>query len=428
MSHQPSATQPSRLVRAFHVLVKPAGSRCNLDCAYCYYLHKQNLLPDTTGDRISDDLLEKVIRQHIAYQDVDTVVFTWHGGEPTLLGLDFYRKVVKLQQKYAGTKRIENNLQTNGVLLNEQWCEFLKEHHFLVGLSIDGPKHLHDMFRASKGGGSSFEQVCKAARLLQQHDVLFNTLTVVNSVTAQHPAEVYRFLTEELGARRLQWLPCVEPKNFRTAAPGLWDVVAMPSMGSSAARPGQPDSIVTDWSVDPDAWGEFLCETFDLWLKNGYGKVLVNWFESLVGQWMGQPPQICMLGEVCGRVLAIEKDGSVYSCDHFVYPEYKLGDLRDNDRPFADMVYSAQQRRFGCTKRDTMPKYCKSCRYCFACNGGCPKDRFLKTPDGEPRLNYLCSGMKRFLTHADPHLREIVVRLSQSKYLVSVPLSSASES
>jgi uncharacterized protein len=414
MSPRPSAAQPSRLVRSFHAVAKPVGSRCNLDCTYCYYLHKKDLLPDATGDRMADDVLEEFIRQYIAQQDVDTVIFTWHGGEPALLGLDFYRKVVELQQKHAGKKRIENDLQTNGLLLDEAWCEFLKEHHFLVGLSIDGPKHLHDVFRAGKAGDSTFEQVCKAARLLQRYDVLFNTMTVVNSVTARHPAEVYRFLTEELGARRLQWLPCVEPKDFRTTAPGKWDAATMPVMGSAAARPGQPDSVVTDWSVDPDDWGEFLCQTFDLWLKNDFGKVLVNWFESLVGQWMQQPPQICTLAEVCGRAIAVEKDGSVYSCDHFVYPENKLGNLLDKDRQLADMVYSAQQRRFGCTKRDALPEYCKECPYCFACNGGCPKDRFLKTPDDQPGLNYLCSGIKRFLTHADPYLRQIVVKLHGS--------------
>ena len=282
-----SVTQPRRLIRSFHVIAKPVGSLCNLNCTYCYYLHKQQLLPDATAAQMSDDLLEEFIRQFIVQQDVDTVVFTWHRGEPALAGLDFYRKVVELQQQYASGKRIENDLQTNGLLLDEAWCGFLKEHDFLVGLSIDGPKHLHDPFRKSKGG-SSFEQVCRAARLLQQYEVPFNTLTVVNSVTARHPAEVYRFLTEELGARRLQWLPCVERKDFRTVAPGLWDVAAMPALGSAAARPGHSTSVVTDWSVDPDDWGEFLCQTFDLWLKNGLGSVLVNWFETLVGQWMGR--------------------------------------------------------------------------------------------------------------------------------------------
>ena len=390
-----------------HIMVKPIGSQCNLDCAYCYYLNKDQLLPGTPG-RISNEILEDLIRQSLSGQDADTIVFTWHGGEPTLLGLDFFRRVVELEQGYAGAKRIENDLQTNGLLLDDAWCEFLKERQFLVGLSIDGPRHLHDPFRTTRGGGPSFKQVCRAAKLLQKHDVTFNTLTVVNSLNARHPAEVYQFLTEELGSNRLQWLPCVEPKDFRTVAPGQWNTITMPVMGASAARPGSPDSVVTDWSVDPDDWGEFLCRTFDLWLEKGLGRVLVNWFESLVGQWMRQPPQICTLANVCGRSVAVEKDGSVYCCDHFVYPEYRLGNLRER---LVDLVNSPQQRRFGCDKWNTLPNYCRTCRYCLACNGECPKNRFIKTPDGEPGLNYLCSGLKRFLAHADPHLRQIVEKL-----------------
>jgi uncharacterized protein len=415
MSHSIFAAQPRHLVRAFHVTAKPVGSRCNLDCTYCYYLHKSRLLPETATEHISDDLLEEFIQQYIIGQDAETISFSWHGGEPTLLGLEFFHKVIDLQRKYAGAKRITNDLQTNGSLLDDAWCEFFKEHGFLVGLSIDGPKHLHDCFRASKSGESSFDLACRAARLLQKHNVLFNTLTVVNSVTARHPAEVYRFLTEELGSRRLQWLPCVEPKDFCTTAPGRWDPAQMPIQGTMAAKPGNPDSVVTDWSVDPGAWGEFLCQTFDLWLKNGIGTVVVNWFESLVGQWMRQPPQICTLAEVCGRALAIEADGSVYSCDHYVYPEYRLGNLFDGNRQLTDMVYSPEQRKFGCNKRDTLPDYCKKCAYCFACNGECPKNRFIKTPDGQPGLNYLCSGIKRFLTYADPHLRQIVAELHRPR-------------
>ncbi len=411
MRSEPRSHPPNRPQRSFHVTAKPVGSACNLECTYCYYLHKSDLLPQIAGNQISDDLLEEFIRQYIAGQDVDCVVFTWHGGEPALLGLDFFRKVVRLQEKHAGTKRIENDLQTNGLLLDEAWCEFLKEQRFLVGLSIDGPKHLHDPFRVGKGGEPSFDAVYRAARLLQRHGVEFSPLTVIHSLNARHPEEVYRFLTEELGCSRLQWLPCVEPKDFRTTAPGRWDTAALPLLGTPAAKPGHPTSFVTDWSVDPDDWGEFLCQTFDLWLSTGLGKVFVNWFESLVGQWMGQPALMCSLAEVCGRALAVEKDGNVYPCDHFVYPEHRLGKLGEGDRRLADMVDSPEQRRFGCNKRDALPDYCKQCSYLFACNGECPKNRFLKTPDGQPGLNYLCSGMKRFLAHADPHLRQIVAQL-----------------
>jgi len=415
-AEKPQASVPPRrrLVRSFQVLAKPIGPQCNLDCTYCYYLHKQELLPDTAGGPISEELLEEFTRQSIVGHDGDSVCFTWHGGEPMLLGLDFYRKVIQLQQKYARSKRIANDLQTNGSLLDNSWCEFLQEHRFLVGLSVDGPQHLHDHFRRMKGGGSSFEQVCRAARLLREHGVTFNTLSVVNAVTARHPREVYEFLTRELGSRRLQWLPCVQPKDFRTTAPGQWDQAQIPVMGTTAARPGHPDSVVTEWSVDPDDWGEFLCQTFELWHHNDQGKVLVNWFESLVGQWMRRPAQICVLAEVCGRSLAVERDGSVYSCDHYVYPEYKLGHLGEKDRQLVDMVYSPQQRRFGCNKRDTLPPYCKQCPYGFVCNGECPKNRFIKTPDGQPGLNYLCSGLKRFFTHADPFIRSIVAQLPRS--------------
>ena len=401
----------------FHVMVKPIGSACNLDCAYCYYLNKDELLSEPAGP-IADVLLERLIRQSIVEQDASRVLFTWHGGEPTMLGVAFFRKVIELQQEYAGAKTIENDLQTNGLLLDDAWCHFLKENHFFVGLSIDGPRNLHDAFRTARGGGPSFDQVYRAARLLQRHDVTWNAMTVVNSLTAAHPIEVYDFLTEELGAWRLQWLPCVEPKNFRTTAPGRWSADAMPRMGSSAARPGNPDSVVTDWSVDPDQWGEFLCRTFDRWMEKGLGRVLVNWFESLVGQWMGRPPQLCTLCEFCGHSVAVEKDGAVYSCDHYVYPDYRLGGLKEEGSRLIDIVSSDAQRKFGCDKRDTLPNYCRRCHYRFACNGECPKNRFLKTPDGEPGLNYLCSGMRRFLDYAGPHFREVIAKVNGSVIVV----------
>ena len=410
----------SRYPRSFHVVAKPIGSTCNLDCAYCYYHYKESSVHSARGTvpfsrqgealphqdeagaanigtvpvngRITDDLLEKFIQQYISGQEDDPVVFNWHGGEPALLGLEFFRKVVELEHRHAEGHRIKNDFQTNGVLLDESWCEFFKEHDFYVGLSIDGPKHLHDQFR----GG--FDQVYKAAQLLRQYEVPFNALTVIHRVNAKHPAEVYHFLTEDLGCRVLQWLPCVGHKDFQSTAPGRWD--RMPTIGTPEAKPG--NGLVTDWSVDPDDWGDFLCQTFDLWLKDN---VVVNWFESLMGQWMGQPAQICTLAPVCGRSLVtMEQDGSLYSCDHFVYPEYRLGHLDDG---LADLVYSDQQRRFGCNKRDLLPDYCKRCKYRFACHGECPKNRFLRTPDGQPGLNYLCSGNRRFFAYADPHLQQI---------------------
>ncbi|MGI6415997.1 MAG: radical SAM protein [Thermoguttaceae bacterium] len=321
MNHQ---TFPRRSLfpRSFHVVAKPVGPRCNLDCTYCYYLHKGGLQPG----RIADGLLEKFIRQYTAGQEIDEVVFNWHGGESALLGLDFYHNIIRLQRKYAGTIHVRNDFQTNGVLLDKAWCELFQEHHFYVGLSIDGPKHLHDAFRKGKGGAPTFDQVYRAARLLRRYQIPFNPLVVVNSVNARRPAEVYQFLTEDLCCQRIQWLPCADSKDCRTTAPGYWDAARMPIQRTPASRPGHPDSVVTDWSVDPDDWGEFLCRTFDLWLKTGLGRVLVNWFETSVGAWMNEPAQMCNLAPVCGRSLvALEKDGSLYSCERLVYPEYRLG-------------------------------------------------------------------------------------------------------
>jgi uncharacterized protein len=416
MSTQTTEAPSTRNPRSFHVVTKHIGSACNLGCTYCYYRDKENILPDKTiGGRMDDELLEEFIHQYITDQDADSVTFNWHGGEPALLGIDFYRKILELEKKYADGKHIENDFQTNGVLLDDSWCEFLKENNFYVGLSIDGPKQLHDVYRKGKDGEPTFDRFYHAARLLQKYEIPFNPLTVVNAVNAKHPEEVYRFLTEDLGCTRLQWLPCVEPKDFRTVAPGTAPVDQLPILGSPAAKPGNSNSVVTDWSVDPDDWGEFLCQTFYLWMKNGLGTVVVNWFESLVGQWMGKPANICSLAGVCGRSLVtIEKDGSIYSCDRFVYPEYKLGNLRDGGIQLVDLVYSEKQRAFGCNKHIGLPNYCKQCRYLFVCHGECPKNRLIKTPDGQPGLNYLCSGIKRFMTYAEPYFQQIIEKLPVS--------------
>ena len=401
------------LKKSFSASAKPVGSTCNLSCKYCYYLHKSKLLPDKTN-RMSDELLEKFIRQYVD-QDSRSIIFTWHGGEPTLLGIDFFQKVVDLQTKYAGSKKIENNIQTNGLLIDNDWCAFFKKNRFRIGLSIDGPEHLHNAFRMAQNGEPSFNQVCRAADLLRRYGVTFNTLTVVHAANSQYADEVYRFLTQDIGSRFVQWLPCVEIKEYCTTSPDYIDVEKKPVLGSQTARPGSHDSIVTDWSVDPDSWGEFLIRTFDLWIQNDLGKVFVNWYESLISQWMRQPATLCVLADVCGRsMIVVEKDGSVYPCDHFVYPEYKLGNLMDENFHLAKVAYSPLQRKFGCRKRDCLPSYCKQCKYRFACNGGCPKYRLLKTPDGEPGLNYLCSGFRKFLAYADPYFRQMVQELQKT--------------
>jgi uncharacterized protein len=393
-------------------MIKPIGAACNLDCKYCYYLSKQGLLDQRCGSRIPDDLLDEFIRQYIEGQDGDQVVFSWQGGEPTLLGLDFFRRVVELEQKHKKPhQRIENDLQTNGTLLTEEWCQFLKAHRFLVGLSIDGPRNLHDAYRVTAGGEPTFDKVFAAAKLLKKHGVKFNTLTVVNRLNVKRPLDVYRFLTREIGSTYVQFIPCVEPKDFRTTAPQHWDAADLPVIGTPAARPGSPDSIVTDWSVDADDYGVFLCKVFDQWYRKDLGRVLVDRFETAVVQWLGMPAQRCITNEFCGKGVAVEHDGSVYCCDHYVYPEYRLGIIRE--RPISEMVFSRRQMDFGFAKRDALPQYCRQCKYLFACWGECPKDRFIRTPDGQVGLNYLCSGLKQFFEHADPYLQRIAGQLKK---------------
>jgi len=294
-------------------MVKPVGSACNLDCTYCYYLHKEKLLGHDGNARMADDLLEEHIRQYIEGQTGEQVVFSWQGGEPTLLGLGFFERIIELQQKYRKPfQRIENDLQTNGTLLDEDWARFLKTHNFLVGLSCDGPADLHDHYRVTKGGKPTFDKVLAAAMLLKKHKVPFNAMCVVNRINGKHGRRVYRFLTRELGVWRVQFIPCVEPKVFAQVAPQWWDPATLPVVGTTRARPGGDDSIVTDWSVDPEDWGEFLCDVWDDWYRRDVGKIHVNWFETAVAQSMGKGAQMCVTGEFCGKGMAIEHNGDVF--------------------------------------------------------------------------------------------------------------------
>lgn len=394
----------------FHAMAKPIGSTCNINCAYCYYLHKEQLLNQRRGSRMEPSMLERYIRQYIEAQNGEAVIFSWQGGEPTMLGLDFFRDIVALQQKYKPEgRRIENDLQTNGTLLTDAWCLFLKQHGFLVGVSIDGPRELHDAYRVDRKGHPTFDDVMRGIGLLRKHGVRFNTLTVVNRQNAKRPIDVYRFLRDVVGSTYMQFIPCVEPKDFHTVAPQHWPVNAMPMIGSAGARPGNAESVVTDWSVDPDDWGYFLSRTFDEWYRKDLGVVLVNLFETAVAQSMGLPAQICITGEFCGKAMAVEHDGTVYSCDHYVYPEYALGNLQREH--LGAMAFSPRQQKFGYAKRDSLPAYCRQCRHLSVCWGECPKNRLLRTPQGEPGLNYLCSGIKRFHDHAGPRIREMAARL-----------------
>jgi uncharacterized protein len=402
--------------RSYHAMIKPGGSICNLDCTYCYYLHKQDLLGSPSKFRISDEILETHIKQYIEGQDRDEVVFSWQGGEPTLLGLPFFQKIVDLEQKYKKTgQRIENDLQTNGTLLTEEWGAFLKQHKFLVGLSIDGPKELHDQYRLAKDGKPTFDRVFAASEMLHRHRVPFNSLSVINRINAKRPLDVYRFLKNEVHPRQMQFIPCVEPKVFTNTAPQKWDLDSLPVQDSSAAHPGTPDSIVTDWSVDPDDWGSFLCKIWDEWYRRDIGKHFINHFETAVGQWMGKDSQLCIYHEFCGKGVALEHDGSLYSCDHYVYPEYKLGNIMEKSS--SRMVFSEEQRAFGLNKFHSLPRQCRECSFLFACNGECPKNRLIRTKHGEPGLNYLCSGLQKYWHHIDGDVKDINRRLVRGEPL-----------
>lgn len=389
--------------RRFHVMAKPTGSRCNIDCNYCFYLHKEQLLEQDRHSGMSDEVLETFIRQYIDSQDGEQVVFSWQGGEPTLMGLEYFEKIVLLQKKYQKpSQRIENDLQTNGILINDHWARFLRQHNFLVGISIDGPAELHDRYRVTRSGKPTFEKVMAGVAALKRHNVPFNALVTVNRTNARFPLEVYRFLTRELGATYIQFNPCVEPVDFKQTAPQFWRDDTIPVTGTRRARPGDLDSIVTDWSVDPDDWGRFLIAVFEEWVNNDLGRVQVNLFETAVAQTMGMPAQICITSEFCGKGLAIEKNGDIFSCDHYVYPEYKLGNVQSTR--LAHMAFSERQKAFGLGKRDTLPAACKRCPYLKLCYGECPKNRIVRSEEGELGMNYLCPGIKAFFSYAQPIL------------------------
>jgi uncharacterized protein len=396
----------------FHAMNKPSGAECNIDCDYCFYLHKTDLLKHDEHARMSDSQLEQHIRQYIEAQTGDQVVFSWQGGEPTLMGLPFYERVVELQAKYAKPgQRIENDLQTNGIALDDEWVAFLKKNHFHVGLSIDGPRELHDYYRKTRNGKPTFDYVIAAAKKLAKAEVPFAALCVVNRQNAKQPEAVYRFLTEELGTWRIQFNPAVEPRSFKQSAPGKMDFSSAPIQDSERARPGHPLSVVTDWSVDPDEYGQFLSVVWDEWLKKDFGRIHVNLFETAIAQAAGLPAQTCTQAEFCGKGLAVEHDGEVYSCDHFVYPEYRLGNIAETH--LGDMAFSAEQEKFGMDKRDTLPKQCRQCDYLQLCWGECPKNRLIKTKDGETQLNYLCSGLYRFYGHIGPDVIRILKHLGR---------------
>lgn len=377
---------------SFHVMAKPVGPLCNLDCKYCFYLEKEKLYPDTKNFEMSEEVLHSFVKQKIEFDKANTIVFAWQGGEPTLLGVDFFKKAVEFQQKYANGKKIENTFQTNGILLNDEWGKFFKQHKFLIGLSIDGPRELHDEYRVNKGGGPSFDKVMRGIDYLKKYNVEFNTLTVIQKHNAYHPLEVYKFL-KEVGSGFMQFIPIVERATSITLKDQL--SLVLPAYDASAE--------VTEWSVEPLQYGEFMVAIFDEWVRNDVGKYFVQTFDVALESWMGMQQSLCVFREKCGDALAIEHNGDLYSCDHYVFPQNKLGNIMED--PLGALVNSEMQLKFGEEKWETLPQYCMNCEVRFACNGECPKNRFIKTPDGEYGLNYLCSGYKKFFNHIDPYMR-----------------------
>jgi len=402
-----------KMVIRYAVMCKPIGSRCNLSCTYCYYLSKKNLLGQRADAHISDEVLEEFIRQNIEGQaNAEEIVFSWQGGEPTLLGIDFFRKVVELERKYAHPGvRIENDLQSNCILIDEDWAIFLAENNFLVGLSIDGPKRWHDMHRVDRHGRGSFDRVMESVGLLHKHQVKFNALVTVNRDNARDPLGVYRFLRDEVGATVIQFIPIVEPKGFEHKAPDYTSHPFLPTMGTVAAKPGNPDSFVTEWSVDPDDWGDFLCAVFDEWHAHDIGKTWVMHFESAVYAALGMFSPLCSLSPVCGKCLAMEHDGSLYACDHYVYPEFYLGNILDNK--IVNHVFSKRQQEFAFSKQK-LTWMCDRCSYLKWCYGECCKNRFIKTPQGEAGHNYLCTGFQKFFTHVEHRIYQLAEEIQKT--------------
>lgn len=374
--------------RPMYIMLKPAGALCNLRCKYCYYLEKNELYKRQGNHVITDELLEKFVKEYIEAQTTPNILFTWHGGETLMRPISFYRRALELQRIYSHGRQIDNCIQTNGTLLNDEWCEFFKRNNFLVGVSIDGPQEFHDEYRKTGTGRPTFRDVMKGINLLNKHGVEWNALAVVNDFNADYPLDFYHFF-KEIGCRYIQFTPIVErittrPDNLRLA-PGM-----------------QEEGMLADFSITAGQWGNFLCTIFDEWVHHDVGEYYIQLFDATLANWVGQAPGICTMAEECGHAGVMEFNGDVYSCDHFVFPEYKLGNL--HDQTIFEMMNGQRQREFSRMKKQMLPQQCRECRFLFACHGECPKNRFVRDKYGNPGLNYLCQGYYRFFKHVAPYM------------------------
>ncbi len=372
MSQQPNQTF-APFAKPIYIMLKPIGAVCNLRCEYCYYLDKKDLYPQAKNFVMNDEVLEKFIQQYMESQTMPEVLFTWHGGETLMRNRDFYEKAIRIEQKYAQGRKIDNCIQTNGTLLTEDWCKFFKDNNFLVGISIDGPQHCHDRYRRTRDGRPSFVKVMKGINLLKKYGVEYNAMAVVNDYNVDYPLEFYNFF-KEIDCRYIQFTPIVEQINGQFAS----------------------------WNVPSEKWGDFLIAVFDEWVRKDVGTFFIQYFDSTLANWMGVPPGVCTLAATCGQAGIMEFNGDVYSCDHFVFPEYKLGNI--HTKTITEMMYSEKQKEFGRNKYETLPRQCKECEFLFACHGECPKNRIIKTEEGDDGLNYLCKGYYKFYRHVAPYM------------------------
>ena len=403
MTASPNSTTPeARLTAApfahpMYIMVKPVGSACNLRCDYCYYLEKQHLYANEGRQMLSDELLERFIREYIESQTTPEVLFTWHGGEPLVRPLAFYEKVVRLQQRYARGRRIANSLQTNGTLINDDWAQFFHDQGWLIGVSLDGPEAYHDAFRRTRGGGPSFRNVIRGIDILNRHAVEWNALAVANRLNGDHPLSFYRFF-KNIGCRYIQVTPVVERLAHHDDGRQL----------ASLVDEGQ----LAPFSIRPKQWGNFLCTIFDEWVRHDVSMFFFNIFDATLANWVGVAPGLCTMAKHCGHAGVMEHNGDVYSCDHFVFPEYKLGNI--HEQSLVEMMYSERQRRFGRAKADSLPTQCRECQWLNACHGECPRNRFIRTANGEPGLNYLCEGYRQYFSHVAPYM-DVMKRLLGEK-------------